>query len=330
MTSSSTEVRPCPPGLRRAALQLLYQRVPDSLRARLVEDVLREVQSEFIDLSGLWIATERLSKFWPDRHRRQITGALLTQRLAGRAAAVWAPETGPSLRREATALALVRAALEDLRSRGVRIVQSVLDESASRQGALDLARGGLPKVTELLYLERDTRLPLAVPPPGPGGPPPIEWRPFRPAHEREFRELLQATYISSLDMPELEGVRSLDDIIQGHQAAGRFAPEFWQFGRVPGLDGSGIVLLLSDIPDRDTWEVVYLGLTPPTRGRGLGRAALARAVELARSHTRRIELAVDTRNHPATRLYASTGFRVYDRRAVHLVVFREPSDRAGG
>ena len=43
---------------------------------------------------------------------------------------------------------------------GFRIVQAVLDESASRRGAIDLTRGGMPRVTELLYLERDTDLPL--------------------------------------------------------------------------------------------------------------------------------------------------------------------------
>jgi ribosomal protein S18 acetylase RimI-like enzyme len=135
--------------------------------------------------------------------------------------------------------------------------------------------------------------------------------------------LLQATYASSLDMPELEGARSLDDIIEGHRAAGRFMPANWQVGQVAGHPEIAVVLLLSDVPDRDVWEVVYLGLTPAARGRGLGRAAIARALELAGQHVSRLELAVDTRNRPATRLYESTGFTPFDRRSVHLVVFPE-------
>ena len=61
-------------------------------------------------------------------------GALLTQPLAGRAAAVWAPEVDLRWRRSATAVALVRAALADLEARGFVIAQALLDESAPRKG----------------------------------------------------------------------------------------------------------------------------------------------------------------------------------------------------
>jgi GNAT superfamily N-acetyltransferase len=125
-------------------------------------------------------------------------------------------------------------------------------------------------------------------------------------------------------MPELEGVRSLDDIIESHRATGRFIPGRWQLGYVAGEPESAVVLLLSEIPDRDAWEVVYLGLTPSARGRGIGRAAIEYALDLARPHVPRLELAVDDRNHPATRLYQAAGFVLFDRRSVHLVVFPEP------
>jgi GNAT superfamily N-acetyltransferase len=327
MIGCIVEVELCPPEAREAALQVLYQRIPDSLRPRLVAEVLHEASIGQVDLSGLWIAWDRSWRFVSEmplgwrRTRGRIIGAFLTQTLAGRAAGVWAPEVVPSFRRATIAAELVRAALTDLRSRGFRIVQAVLDESASRQGASDLIRGGMPRVTELLYLERETKDPL-LPRPG-ETPPPLEWCSFDPAHEIEFRALLQATYIASLDMPEVEGVRSLDDIIQGHQSTGRFVPHRWQLGRVPEEPESAAVLLLSDIPDRDVWEVVYLGLTPSARGRGLGRAAIARALDLAHVHASRLELAVDTRNHPATHLYNSAGFVPFDRRSVHLVVFPE-------
>jgi GNAT superfamily N-acetyltransferase len=206
----------------------------------------------------------------------------------------------------------------------------------------------MPRITDLLYLERDTKTPLAmqvevnpqtsstsVNATGAGSgcmkargtlrpyPPELTWRAFDPSREAEFRALLQATYASSLDMPELEGVRSLDDIIEGHRAAGRFIPGRWQLGQIPGHPEIAVVLLLSDVSDRDAWEVVYLGLTPAARGRGLGRAAIAHALELARCHVSRLELAVDVRNLPATRLYETTGFVPFDRRSVHLVVFPE-------
>jgi mycothiol synthase len=71
--------------------------------------------------------------------------------------------------------------------------------------------------------------------------------------------------------------------------------------------------------------VIYLGLTPAARGRGLGRAVLRHALELARAHVPRLELAVDLRNMPAVRLYQAAGFTARDRRAVHLTVLGGPN-----
>ncbi len=130
--------------------------------------------------------------------------------------------------------------------------------------------------------------------------------------------MLEATYEDSLDMPELEGIRSLDDIMASHQAGGRFVADRWQVGRLAGEPDAAAVLLLSEIPDRDAWEVAYLGLTPPARRRGLGRVILAHALELAAPFVPRLELAVDVRNRPATLLYQHAGFVPFDHRAVHL------------
>ncbi len=278
---------------------------------------------------------------------------MLTQPLAGKAAAVWAPEVKTVWRRSTLAAALVEAVLSDLTARGFRLAQAVLDESAGPQAGRDLTRGGMPRVTELLYMERDTTAPLppAEPPvgrgavdlaesrisagrgavdPAPGrtaGLPPqfepgpgFDWRPFDLVTEEEFRAVLQATYEGSLDMPELDGARGLDDILEGHRAAGLFLPERWQLGRIPGEPDAAAVLLMAEVPARDAWEVIYLGLTPAARGRGLGRAVLRHALDLARAHTPRLELAVDLRNAPAVRLYRATGFTIRDRRTVHLAI----------
>ena len=304
MPVASTEVLPCPTSDRGQALGVLYRRVPGALRPRLVADALVEADRNMIDLSGLWIA----------RRRGRIVGALLTQPLAGRAAAVWAPEVDPSWWRSSIAVALVRAALDDLRARGFIIAQALLDESAPRHGAIDLADGGMPRVTDLVYLERSTAIPLPISPEVPR----LLWQEFGPATEFQFRAVLQATYHDSLDMPELEGIRSLDDILSSHRAGGRFVAARWRMGRVEDDPESAAILLLSEIPNRDAWEVAYLGLTPPARGRGLGRAALSHALELAAGHVPRLELAVDIRNHPATQLYRLAGFTPFDQRAVHL------------
>ena len=90
------------------------------------------------------------------------------------------------------------------------------------------------------------------------------------------------------------------------------------------------MILLAATPDRDAWEVVYLGLAPRARGRGLGAQAVAHALELARPHASALELAVDVRNLPAARLYRDAGFIPFDRRAVHLAVLSRAGLRPGG
>jgi GNAT superfamily N-acetyltransferase len=273
-----------------------------------VANALVEAERGLIDLSGLWVA-----------HRRgAVVGALLTQSLAGRAAAFWAPEVALPWRRGSTAVALVRAALDDLSQRGFLLAQALLDESTPKHGAADLTAGGMPHVTDLIYLETETTHTFAFSPEVP----PIDWVPFSSQSEPLFRKVLQSTYINSLDMPELEGLRSLDDVLASHKACGRFVADRWRVGQVRGEPDASAVLLLSEVPDRDAWEVAYLGLSPQARGRGLGRAILATALAMARPHVAKIELAVDIRNHPALHLYTTVGLRAYDRRSVHLASFR--------
>jgi mycothiol synthase len=333
MMGFGPRVVPCPPESRPAALEVLYRRLPAVLRDKLISEVLDEMRRGEIDLSGLWVARTRAGR---------ITGVLLTQRVAGKTAAIWAPEVKPSWRRWALAAALVQEALADLKARGFRLAQAVLDESAGRQAGRDLNRGGMPRVTELLYLERDTATPLFPDPRWPVQRPEsavslpsaqsspsssvgycssFEWRPFEATLEAEFRAVLQATYIGSLDMPELDGVRSLDDIMESHRAAGRSVADHWWLGRVIRKPEAAAVLLLAEIPGRDVWEVIYLGLTPSARGLGLGYAVLKHALQLAHGRVPWLELAVDRRNTPALRLYKAAGFVVRDRRAVHLAIF---------
>jgi ribosomal protein S18 acetylase RimI-like enzyme len=133
--------------------------------------------------------------------------------------------------------------------------------------------------------------------------------------------VLQATYTGSLDMPELEGARALDDILESHRAAGRFVAERWCLGHIPDKPEAAAVLLMAEVLGRNVWEVVYLGLTPAARGQGLGRVVIEHALELARDCVPWLELAVDLRNTPALRLYEDAGFIARDRRAVHLVIF---------
>jgi GNAT superfamily N-acetyltransferase len=214
---------------------------------------------------------------------------------------------------------LVRTALDALQSSGYRVAQALVDASSPRRAAIDLTRGGIPRVTQLTYLARATDIHLDTV----GLLPNFQWRTYGPETEADFREVLRESYIDSLDMPELEGIRSLEDVVASHCSGGRFDADRWLVGRLPGEPDAAAVLLLTSHSDRDAWEVAYLGLTPAARGRGLGRASLVHALDLARPHTARLELAVDVRNKPAERLYRRAGFAEFDQRSVHVSVFRQ-------
>jgi mycothiol synthase len=329
MPGFGLQIMKCPAEMKGEALDLLYRKVPSGLRDRLIVQMLGEEERGEIDLSGLWVAQKRSGR---------IAGAMLTQALAGRAAAVWAPEVRSTWHRGNLAAAMVMEVVADFGARGFKLVQAVLDESTDPQASRDLEKGGLLRVTELLYLERETATPLERADASTGrqktigqgtstssdaavcSPDGFTWRSFDETIEAEFRSVLQATYTGSLDMPELEGARSLDDFLEGYRSARTFKAERWRLGRVLADPAASAVLLLAESPGRKVWEVSYLGLAPAARGRRLGRAVIEHALELARPHVPWLELAVDVRNKPALRLYYSAGFVARERRAIHLAI----------
>jgi len=325
MAGSNLWILRCPAEERPRALEVLYQGLERRVRAALVAEALEDARAGRVDLSGLWIARK---PGWTAAEK--LVGAILTQSLAGRAAAVWPPQaTASPWNRSEVAAALVRGALAGLRDSGVAIAQAVLDAESDPRGAVDLARGGMPRVTDLVYMRRGTAAPPLTPSRPPTPQTTLSWRGVEEVGEPALRAVLTASYQGSLDMPEIEGARSLDDILEGHRGPTFQNPERWRLGFLPGESEATAALLLSAAADRDAWEVVYLGLAPRGRGRGLGEQAVAHALALARPHARAIELAVDARNGPAVRLYRRTGFVPFERRAVHLAVLARAAVRPG-
>lgn len=160
---------------------------------------------------------------------------------------------------------------------------------------------GFSDLAELLYLQANVR---HVPPPTmPMG---FSWETYSPVTHPAFIETIQQSYIDSLDCPALTGLRSMEDVIASHKASGEFDPNQWFLLREQQTPVAA--LLLAEAPRSDAMELVYLGLTPAARGRGLGALLLRKAMWVTQERgISRLSCAVDATNTPALKLYYRHG-----------------------
>jgi ribosomal protein S18 acetylase RimI-like enzyme len=124
-------------------------------------------------------------------------------------------------------------------------------------------------------------------------------------------EAMDRSYVDTMDCPELCGLRETKDILASHKDTGKLDPSTWWLVYNDGEPhGCG---LFSAVPDAASCELVYLGLSPEVRGKGLGKHLLTLGIEeLRKKHTAwPMTLAVDQRNKPALHLYRAFGFRSF-------------------
>ena len=192
---------------------------------------------------------------------------------------------------------------------------SVTDWSCVSFAELDSARdsalasAGMNPVAQLIQMERDeVKRPLASPTIQNGK---LGFKQHHEISTRDWHAIIEATYIDTLDVPELNGLRNIGNILEGYAST---QPRMTQ-PRRPGTwwviqDGCvNIGCLLLTTNDDQHCELTYLGLTPTSRGQGHSRAIMDHLDRWATTHGfERMTLAVDIRNTPAIRLYQSRGF----------------------
>ena len=243
-------------------------------------------------------------------------GRLLTSCLfidaPGRMSSVFIPSQAEFLKPTDHLVELLRHATPMAHDRGVRIVQGLVAPGATLERSA-FEQSGYTLLAELIYLESDLSKPVLTD----KHPPALEWATYEPAEHERFGRVLQGTYVNSLDCAKLTGVRPIAEILDSHRAAGEFDPSHWRIGRLNGEDAG--ILLLAYLAERSSFEVVYMGVLPVFRGRGVGIGLLTRAVELTREHgIMTLTLTVDAINEPARRLYDAFGFRETTRREVWI------------
>ncbi len=292
------QIEPLQPADWIAALDVALATFPSAQRAERVQQCVHFLESGLLDPRGIWVA----------RDNTKIIAVQVCVPLAGSACLFWLPGATDGF-----ADVLVQAGLAWCRSMGCKLAHAMAKPDEIARTA-PLLRCGFRATTRLHQWRR-----------GLSGLPPIpatalRFELYRPALAAEFAATLERTYVGTLDCPELDGVRTIDDIIAGHRGQGKFQPDFWRLA-FAGATPVGVVILV-EMEDAVTWELAYLGVTPEYRRRGLARAILLHGLHALRDQpAMEVVLSVDERNRPAQFLYQSLGFVESETSEVFLYFF---------
>lgn len=327
------------PALQQAAAErLVSQRSEDIATA--ARQLVASAPNFGIDLSLTWVTIEesqRTSRLMGKPARVKVRQACLAVPGSGRTAMCFVSEPASSGEVDALATAERAACISaackhfDAMSHDVGIAQALPDPleawAVSAFGA-----AGFHGVGTLGYLRREPG-PLASPgsgsgmsgasaefEPWPAGVELVRYDELRSraggsiGADRDVMRALDRSYLDTLDCPELCGLRETVDVLASHRATGSPDPTMWWVVFLKG-EAEGCVLL-NPCPDLQTVELVYLGLGPLLRGKGVGRRLLTMGISRARTlHPGwAVTCAVDERNVPALRLYDALGFRSFGRR----------------
>ena len=245
----------------------------------------------------------------------RLVGTIWGRMMPGRSAMIWPPRT---MRQPAADVGgrLLAAVSDRLCGAGARIAYAVLASSCGIDASL-LSTHGFPRVADLLYLATQSeQFPKAAPVCQ------FELQAYREGDSERLAKLVDATYQETRDVPALNGVRELRDVLCGYRETGEFSPSRWLFVR--RMDRDVGCLLLADHPGLNQYELVYMGVIPSQRGQGWGRELTAYAQWLtSQAGRQQMTLAVDAENEPALRAYSQCGFIEYERRSIYLRVLTD-------
>jgi len=289
-----------------AAIELLVSRLDEPLRS--------EQLTRFMELDA--VGTTGRAGLLVARRGSRLAGACLAVVQPGRTATVWPPElVAGDL--EITGTKLLSGTQDSLSRRGVRVAQALLDTDAGISAAR-LASAGFMHAADLLFLVCG---PDQFPDVHPGHQ--LQFEAYGPENHVQLIDLVERSYVGTLDCPRLNGIRDTADVLDGYRQTGVFDPSRWLLA-LEGQQHVGCLLLTEHAPESQ-WEIVYVALVPEVRGRGLGRLLIRHAQWLAATaNCPRLVLAVDAANEPALRAYAECGFVAWDRRSVFLSVLDSP------
>ena len=278
------------PELRDAALALLL--TGDVAPApSAVARFLSYAEQISLDLTDLWVAHKGM----------ELHGAALLVPSPGRAGMLFLPPARSRCSDDDLAQ-LVSTCLDHHSPGKTRLVQS-LQDPGERHASAVLRAAGFERLAELVYMQRR----------GHAVPQPMELDPgitcvnYAEENRAYFERAILASYEQTQDCPALVGKRRIEDILAGHRGNGPFEPRLWL--ALHDDEKPVGVMLINRVTGRSTGELVYLGLSPAYRGRGIARQLLHHGLGLAtEAGCTSMILAVDQDNASARTLYRKTGF----------------------
>lgn len=310
MPEKLRRVMTCPPPLRPAALRALHDLLPAEQQSGLAQVLHTLGAQNEAAWDGLLVATNGDSGL--PTVANDLVGVAWVQLLPGDTACVWLPPD-----QGGTELALLRGAAAFVDQRKIPLAQLVVSaEDGYSTEACQTA--GFPKFAKLIYLYLELasdgrRRELSS---LPASPPVLRFVGNAGREPERLQRAIAQTYVDTLDCPALDGVRPLDQVLDGYRSQGRHWPEHWYLVQAGGQDVGA--LILAEHPGLGNWELIYMGLAAPVRGRGWGESVVRFAIDVAtRQGAERLVCAVDAANEPALNVYRRLGFIEWAERVVY-------------
>ncbi len=284
-----------------------------SLATRFIE----YARTNHIDLSLCWTC---------ERTDNSLHPTCLVVPNPGKTALLFA--SGLTKKREFEALsALLQHVNHNTPSSKIRVLQILLTRPERHCQPAILA-AGFSHLSDLSYLERRIRPTDRTT--GDSIPVDLTLETYQPggSNDEDFRIALEASYANTLDCPGLWGLRSIDEIMDGHRSTGTFDANLWTLARFRGEPAG--VLILTVFADQDRMELTYLGVGDQFRGYGIGKHLVHHAIRAAAEAPSicKMTLAVDDQNAPALALYKKAGFARTDRRTALICVVDEDGKKS--
>jgi mycothiol synthase len=275
----------------RTALELLSSPLIPDFRSQQIELALQLLNEGKLDPAGLIVS----------RIDQEIIAVGLGECTPGQIGIMW-PPIGSEAATPEQVTEVLEAVFAYLKHRDMAVSVAFIPWNDQRSG-LVLERGLFRHVTNLVDMQRlhtfaaptstqSSRLKVSH---------------FNAETSSAFKHALMQTYQDSMDAPELNGIRTSEQIIRGYEATSPNRSDWWLLQHEDHVVGV-MILTIGEVPNHPA-EITYLGLIPSQRRKGFGREALDLA--MAEGALRGVTVwtvQIDERNEPAKALYFKNQF----------------------